>query len=384
MELQTIVQAIMEDQLVKLVLSNKRTKQQLYQKAVLRQVKTKRADYQLELFTETQAFHENISKEQAIERVQQLAEESFKQLDANTVTYQYIVKMNDIHHVYCKKTSQKQPQIVTQAHNRAKQYLLPEGLIIEPLIDLGIFTKEGMVVASKYDKYKQINRFIEMIDDVIRKENVTQLHIVDFGCGKSYLTFILYYYLVYIRNIKTTMVGLDLKEDVIERCNQIAQRYQYDGLSFQKGDIADYRSTIPVDMMISLHACDTATDLALYHAINWDCKWIFSVPCCQHELNAQFSTNEFSLLGKYGIIKERISSLFTDAMRGQLLELCGYDVSLLEFIDLEHSPKNILIRAIKKSRFEQNQQMMAELQQIETTFHAKLTLHKLLEKRLGE
>ncbi len=384
MELHDILQEILDQQLVKLVLSNKRGKQQQYQKAVLRPVKTKNAQYQLELFTQTQAFHENITKEQAASRLIALAEESFKQLDAATMQKQYIVKMNDVHDIYCKRTDQKQPQVITQSHNRTKQYLLPEGLIIEPLIELGIFTKEGKIVASKYDKYKQINRFIEMIDDVLRKEAITELHIVDFGCGKSYLTFILYYYLVFIKKIKATMVGLDLKEEVIAHCNEIAARYQYEGLTFQKGDIAQYQSSRPVDMMISLHACDTATDLALYHAISWECKWIFSVPCCQHELNAQFATNEFPLLGKYGIIKERISSLFTDAMRGQLLELCGYDVNLLEFIDLEHSPKNILIRAIKKPRFQPNEQLLAELKQVEEAFHAKLTLHQLLQTRVGE
>lgn len=386
MRLQELLKNVFTQKIGKIVISNPKTKSQKYHKIVLRPVVQKqKLCYQLELFTKTQAFHESCNANEIQARILEVAVD-FKQIDIFTQDTTYQVKIKDINDIYVKQRQNEMVRDVEPAaHNRTKQYLLPEGQIIPPLVDLGIFSKEGKVIASKYDKYKQINRFIEMIDDGIRKEEVSSLNIVDFGCGKSYLTFILYYYLVIVKDIPTTITGLDLKEDVIDSCNRIAMSYGYDGLTFQKGDIANFTSTKPVDMVITLHACDTATDLALYHAIKWNTKMIFSVPCCQHELNAKFETNEFAILSKYGIIRERISSLMTDAIRGQLLEICGYEVALLEFIDVMHSPKNILIRAIRKSNPQDNKAVLLhQLTKLEEQFNASLTLHSLLKEHIEE
>ena len=268
------------------------------------------------------------------------------------------------------------------SHNKEKNYILKEGTIIPPLVDLGIFTPDGRVVKSMYDKYRQINRFIEIVDDAVSNwEEGKELTIVDFGCGKSYLTFILYYYFVELRHLPVNMIGLDLKADVIEHCNQVAQKYGYERLRFEMGDINGFRYEGAIDMVITLHACDTATDFALYNAIQWNTKMIFSVPCCQHELNAQIKTDELSVLTKYGIIKERVAALLTDGIRGSLLEACGYKTQLLEFVDLTHSPKNILIRAVKSNvSAKKKQASLDEVKRSMETFSVEPTLYRLLSE----
>jgi SAM-dependent methyltransferase len=234
-------------------------------------------------------------------------------------------------------------------HNKKKNYILQEGTPLPFLIDLGVMTKEGMIVKAKMDKFRQINRFLEYIEDVLPfLSQERELTILDFGCGKSYLTFALYYYLKLLKGYRINVIGLDLKSEVIKHCSQLSEKYGYDKLRFLEGDIASYNGSNSVDMVVTLHACDTATDHALYKAVSWGAQVILSVPCCQHELNKQIDSDILKPIFKYGIVKERMAALITDALRAELLETKGYKVQLLEFIDMEHTPKNILIRAVKR------------------------------------
>jgi SAM-dependent methyltransferase len=246
-------------------------------------------------------------------------------------------------------------QMVNLNHNREESYVLAEGTPVPFLQDLGIMTGDGKIAKAKYDKYKQINRFLEFIEDILPSlDKNRELTIIDFGCGKSYLTFAMYYYLKELKGYDIQVIGLDLKKDVIEHCNQLAKRYQYDKLNFLVGDIASYNGVDKVDMVVSLHACDTATDYALFKAIRWNAEVILSVPCCQHELNNQIKNEVLNPILHYGIIKERIAALATDALRAELLEAAGYKTQILEFIDMEHTPKNLLIRGVKKANKSDN------------------------------
>ena len=252
-----------------------------------------------------------------------------------------------------------------QAHNRVKQYILKEGIPVPFLTDLGVMTEKGKIITSRYDKFRQINRFLEFIEDILpRLAKDREVTILDFGCGKSYLTFAMYYYLKELKGYDVNIIGLDLKEDVIKKCNGLAQKYGYDKLHFLHGDIADYEGLQKVDMVVTLHACDKATDYALAKAVEWDAQVILSVPCCQHELNSQIHNELLEPVLKYGILKERISALLTDGIRAELLEAKGYSTQILEFIDMEHTPKNLLIRAVKTGREcpkEKTDLMMSEL-----------------------
>ena len=346
MTIEEAVKEMMELSPVKIIISNGVTKTQDIKKI---QIEKKEKFYQIAEFTDKQVFHKNVAEEEVEKFCITELNEKFLQLNAWGISSEIQIKLTKRRKIIlgAKKADNKKMAEEVKANNRKKNYILEEGSVIEPLADMGIFTKEGKIVNSMYDKYKQINRFIEIIDDELKKKIITHLNIIDFGCGKSYLTFIVYYYLTEIKKINVNMIGLDLKEDVIKKCNRAAKKYGYENLSFELGDINGYRAPFKVDMVITLHACDMATDFALYNAINWGADYIFSVPCCQHELNSQIESERFSLMTRYGIIKERFAALATDAIRGNLLEYMGYNVNLLEFVDLSHTPKNILIRAVK-------------------------------------
>jgi len=374
----TAVEACFNLNVYKIILSKPRSKTSDYKKIVISQINEA---YHLEKFTATQVFNENLATGQLREFLLQSVENDFKQYNAWDDQFEYIIQISKKGKSTVTKKAVKEAPSKTISHNREKNYILQEGTIIPPLVDMGIFTKEGKVVTAMYDKFRQINRFVEIIDDEIKNlAPGTPLNIIDFGCGKSYLTFILYYYLTIIKNLKVRIVGLDLKREVIEHCNASAQKYGYDHLYFELGNIDAYQTDFPVDMIITLHACDTATDFALYNAIKWNAKLIFSVPCCQHELNVQMETADLSLLTKYGIIKERSAALITDAIRGSLLEACGYKVQLLEFVDLAHTPKNILIRAKKTgSTVTRKAQALNEVKNAMQAFSLTPTLYQLLE-----
>ena len=375
------IDKIVEGQVFKIVISNKKNKEEKYNKINinLKENKTKQY-YQVEKYTDKQVFHENIEIEDLNDYLLDYMENSYKQLTAWSENNTFDLKISKKGKVFLGKKNANNSNLVNKDHNKKKNYILEEGMIIEPLIDLGVFTKEGKVVKSKYDKYKQINRFVEIIDDEIKKNDYKELTILDFGCGKSYLTFILYYYFVEIKKINVKMIGLDLKEDVIKKCNEVAKRYKYDNLHFELGDINGYKYNNKVDMVITLHACDTATDYALYNAIKWNAKMIFSVPCCQHELNHQMKPENLNILTRYGIVQERVAALMTDAVRGNLLEAVGYKTQLLEFIDISNSPKNILIRASKGNVSKQKiEKSLDEVNKLMNEFNFNPTLYNLLK-----
>lgn len=365
---------------VKIVLSNVADKEQRIQKV---QIEKKEKHFQIAEYSDKQVFHKNVDEEELIYFCIEELGVNFLQLNAWMLRGEASLKLTKKRKLLfdIKKADNSALADEVRDNNRKKNYILEEGRVIEPLIDMGIFTKEGKIVSSMYDKFKQINRFIEIIDDELKKKIITHLNIIDFGCGKSYLTFIVYYYLTEIKKIKVNMIGLDLKEDVIRKCNKAAKKYGYENLSFELGDINGYSAPFKVDMVITLHACDMATDFALYNAVNWGAGYIFSVPCCQHELNAQIKSETFSLMTRYGIIKERFSALVTDAIRGNLLEYMGYNVNLLEFVDLSHTPKNILIRAVKNPNKAENVKLRAmdEVKRMMEEYGINQALYRVIE-----
>lgn len=307
--------------------------------------------FQVSRYTDKQVFHENMTAEDALETLSGWILHDFRQAQIRMQDEMVTVLVSKKGKATVK--SKKAACIETQnlEHNRKKQYIIEEGMAVPFMIDLGVMTESGKIIRTRYDKYRQINRFLEFIEDILPELPTDRtVHIIDFGCGKSYLTFAMYYYLKVLKHYDIRITGLDLKQKVIEDCQALADRYGYDGLQFLCGDIADYNGTDEVDMVVTLHACDTATDYALYKAVKWHASVILSVPCCQHELNRKMQCETLSGAFQYGLIKERTAALMTDAMRGQLLEMKGYKTQLLEFIDMEHTPKNILIRAVKTGK----------------------------------
>lgn len=375
-ELDQIIKEIFTNDIKKAVLSN--PKDTKFKKIA---ISKQECGFQAEKFTETQAFHENMRDEQLPLFCYEWMENGFKQLNAWDDCFEYAIKISKKGKAFFSKTKSQNLVKTKTTNDRQKSYYLEEGTVIPPLVDMGVFTKDGKVVKSMYDKYRQINKFLQFIEEAIEKANLKKINIVDFGCGKSYLTFVVYYYLTYVKKMDVTMTGLDLKEDVILKCQKTAKRYGYDNLSFKVGDVAVYESDKPVDMVITLHACDTATDYALYHAIRWGTKIIISVPCCQHELNSQIDSESFSILTRYGLLKERTAAIMTDAIRANLLEYCGYKTQILEFIDFTHTPKNLLIRAVKsKIPDDHKAKLLNEVETLIKEYNLKPTLYNLLIK----
>ena len=306
-----------------------------------------------------------------------------RQLQAESTQYTASVLVSKKGTVTVKKKARAtEAKQADMTHNRTKQYLLPEGEPVPFLVKLGVMTPEGKVVKAKYDKFRQINRFLEFIEDitpVLAKDR--EITMIDFGCGKSYLTFAMYYYLHERRGYDLRITGLDLKEDVIAHCNQLAKEFGYEKLNFLTGDIADYEGVSQVDLVVTLHACDTATDYALAKAVAWNARAILSVPCCQHELNRQIKNEVLQPVLRYGLLKERMAALITDGLRASMLEEQGYRVQVLEFIDMEHTPKNILLRAVKepeKIRRGDAAGKPGELERCMASLHVTPTLEKLL------
>lgn len=377
-ELSNVIDLLCTYDIQKITLSNKYSELCEYKKAT---VKATDKGFIVEYLTERQAFHKNIKTNELKELLFNEITENFRQLNALCVGLDAEIKISKKGKVLFnkRKNAENLSVPVQKGTNRIKNYILPENIFVPALYELGVMTSEGKVVASKYDKFKQINRFVECIDDALKNCQDDNLEIIDFGCGKSYLTFVLYYYMTEIRHKSVQITGLDLKKDVIEKCNSIAQKYNYKGLKFLCGDIKDYTPHRAPDMVVTLHACDTATDFALYNAVCWGTKYIFSVPCCQHELNSTVSDNAFPIITEFGLLKERFCALATDALRGKILQSKGYKVDILEFIDMENSPKNILIRAQKSKNPNQYKLKVIEQQiaEFEKSVGTKLTLHRL-------
>lgn len=344
--------------------------------------------FQIESFTKTQAFHENLTGEDACRKIAGYMEQ-FGQMQLATVREECTVLVSKKGKVTIRRRRrQKEARPADRSHNRKKRYILEEGTPVPFLKDLGVMTEDGKIVRTKTDKFRQINRFLEFIEDILpRLERGRELTILDFGCGKSYLTFAMYHYLHELRGYDIRIIGLDLKKDVIDHCGKLAEKYGYDKLTFLVGDIADYEGVDRVDMVVTLHACDTATDYALAKAVGWGAEVILSVPCCQHELNTQFAdggrekrggcTADLAPVMDFGLLRERFAALATDGLRGKYLEREGYEAQVLEFIDMEHTPKNILIRAVKTGR--KDQKAAEEIKQCIEFLGADPTLGRLLD-----
>ena len=371
---------LFEERIVRAVLSQPKKKDQEIVKVSFKWLEEKkRKGYQMESFTKTQVFHRFVSEDELVNEIIK-AMEGFKQCHCFSENEEAALKVSKKGKIFVLKQKLKEARTVSSEHDRKKKTLLPENEVIPPLVDLGIMTKEGQIIASKRQKLRQINRFLELVDDCLKENDMNKtLRIVDFGCGKSYLTFILYYYLHEVRKLNVEITGLDLKKDVIEHCQKVAESYGYDHLHFLHGNVEKWCEEEDVDLVVTLHACDTATDYALYHAVRQRAKAIMSVPCCHHELSTQIESERFESLLKYGIVKERLCALLSDTLRAQALTAAGYQTQVLEFIDMDHSLKNLMIRAVKKPvSAEAKMKAQQQIIEISKEFHADNALIRLL------
>lgn len=387
-DLQSLFTDCLNETLIRVILSNPSSKDGVIKICARPMLKNKSLLFQIEEYTKTQVFHKNLTAGDAgsyltgklsSDTSSQTA--SFKNALVETQSFTANVLVSKKGTITIKKkmnASAKQPKI-SLSHNRKKKYILEEGIPVPFLIDLGVMTQNGNIVNAHYDKFRQINRFLEYIEDILPSlPTGRELRILDFGCGKSYLTFAIYYYLKVLKGYPVRITGLDLKEDVIRNCNELAVKYGYDKLEFLCGDIAYYDGCSQVDMVVTLHACDTATDYALAKAVGWGAKVILSVPCCQHELNKQMKNDLLSPVLHYGILKERMAALMTDGLRAQILEANGYRTQILEFIDMAHTPKNLLIRAVYNGHCADNK---AQINELLAVFDVNPTLYRLLCKK---
>ena len=390
-ELKILLQKILNKDLQQIILSNSRQPEQI-QKVKIRPVLIREELlFQETAYRGTQVFHENFPAEQMTDRICTALQEQFRQgeftakgLKATALISKkgkLTLKVKNSGNTSNTGTDEGSEEgLQALAHNRTKHYILEEGRPVDFLVGLGVQTPDGRVTKARFDKFRQINRYLEFIEDVIDElPKDRTIRIIDFGCGKSYLTFAMYYYLHELQHRDIQVTGLDLKTDVIKHCNELAEKLGYDRLKFERGDISTYEGTDVADMVVTLHACDLATDYAIDKAVKWGARVILAVPCCQHELNRQIQCGPLKPVLKYGIIKERMAALLTDALRANLLEQQGYETQILEFIDMEHTPKNLLIRAVKKNGMRPKNS--ADISAVEELLHVSPTLEKLLNNK---
>ena len=386
--------------LKEIIISNARNKDGITKVKVRPVLLKQDVVYQVSSFKGKQVFHENMTPETLCENCIKWLQNDFGQMEVHheqgmlicltnkkgtlTIKEKRNVNLNggSASVDKAKQSVQAEKRLQELAHNRKKQYILEENIPVGFLIDLGVQTPQGKIIHSAYDKFRQINRFLEFVEDVLPAlEDKEVIRILDFGCGKSYLTFAIYHYLHELKKKDVQIIGLDLKEDVIAHCNALKDKYGYKNLRFLTGDIKDYTGQDEVDMVVTLHACDVATDYALYKALKWNAKVILSVPCCHHEVNRQISNEALRPMLKYGIVKDRMAALVTDSLRALILEKQGYEAQLLEFIDMTHTPKNILIRAVKTDKIISTTKL-AKLSEQEKKFTEFLGIHTTLQKLL--
>ena len=382
-----LLQALQEG-LYQIVVSAPRKKEGLSKLKVRPVMINNQLCYQVSSFIDTKVYHENQTAQELMQALPEMALQSFKQVEIHTKSWQATVLIGKKGNVTVRKklvSSTREPEL---SHNRKKKYLLNPERRPAFLQDLGVQTADGRIVNSRYDKFRQINRFLEFIEDILPVLPTNRrVRIIDFGCGKSYLTFAMYDYLTAVKKLEVDIIGLDLKKDVIRTCNRLAEKYGYKDLHFYEGNIQNFTGADSVDMVVTLHACDTATDYALERAVKWGAEVILSVPCCHHEMNRQIKCEPLSPLFSYGLIQERSAALFTDALRARILETAGYDTQLLEFIDMEHTPKNILLRCIKRKRqagnaaeVEYRRKVREEVERLIAFLQVQPTLWELLQE----
>lgn len=380
MDITQLLDICISDKLIDMVISGQKNKSE--DKAVkvrIRPVILKNEiEYQVSEFVGRKVLHSNHSADDVKKKIINYMTEDFKQAQINMTDAIATILSSKSKTLTCKY--KKAGQLKAQrdlSHNRTKKYIIQEGKPVAFMIDLGVMGQDGKIIRTRYDKFRQINRFLEYIEDILPKlDKERELTIIDFGCGKSYLTFAMYYYLKELKGYNIRIIGLDLKADVIEHCNELRTRYGYDKLDFYVGDIATYKDVDKVDMVVTLHACDTATDYALAKAVKWGAEVILSVPCCQHEANRTIKSDILSPVMEYGILKERMAAIVTDAARAKLLTANGYDTQILEFIDMEHTPKNLLIRAVKSGK--EDLSAREKTKEMLEALNLELTIDKLI------